>query len=237
MPEKANSLMLVLPTITAPAARSRATTGASSLAGGASSSALEPASVVSPRTLQRFLTDTGIPASSEGTMPAKRSASLASAAASAASRQTLTKARLPSPLGSSMRARAASVSLRELTRPAASSAARCRMVGLSGGVAILLLFAAVLDQVVDHGGIGERRGVTEIGEIVLGDLAQDAPHDLARACLGQAGCPLDDVGRRDRANLLAHPADQLLAHSLGGLLARVQSDVGIDSLALDVVRE
>jgi hypothetical protein len=82
-PEKANSLMLVLPTITAPAARRRATTGASCWAGGASSSAVEPASVVSPATLHRFLIDTGRPASGEGTMPALRSASLASAAARA----------------------------------------------------------------------------------------------------------------------------------------------------------
>jgi cyclopropane-fatty-acyl-phospholipid synthase len=35
------------------------------------------------------------------------------------------------------------------------------------------------DEVVDDGRIGQRRGIAECAEIVLGDLAQDAPHDLA----------------------------------------------------------
>src|SRR6476619_3537853 len=49
------------------------------------------------------------------------------------------------------------------------------------------LVLAVLDQVVDDRWIGQRRGVAEIGEIVLGDLEHDAPHDLARARLAEAG--------------------------------------------------
>src|SRR3712207_7257753 len=40
------------------------------------------------------------------------------------------------------------------------------------------------------------------------DLAQDAAHDLAGARLGQAGRPLDRVGRGDGADLLAHPGDR-----------------------------
>ena len=71
------------------------------------------------------------------------------------------------------------------------------------------LVLPVLNEVVDHGGIGQRRGVAEIGEIVLGDLAQDAAHDLAGARLGQAGRELDQIGRGDRADLLAHPVAQL----------------------------
>ena len=59
--------MLVRPTSTAPAARSRATTGASRAAGGRSSSAFEPASVTSPATSNRSLIDTGSPASGEAT--------------------------------------------------------------------------------------------------------------------------------------------------------------------------
>src|ERR1051325_10599409 len=219
--------MLVLPTITAPAARSRATTGASALAGGASSSALEPASVVSPATLHKFLIDTGMPASGEGTRPALRWTSLASAAASAWSRHTLMNARPPSPLGSAMRPSACSVRAREVVRPAARSAASCRMVGFTYFGSL----GSVLHKVVDHGGIGEGRRVAEVAEIVLGDLAQDAAHDLARACLGQAGRPLDDVGRGDRADLLAHPGDQLLAQVFRGLLAGLQGHVGIDALA------
>src|SRR5262245_21498974 len=45
MPEKANSVMLVLAAITAPAARSRRSAGASVAAGGASASTLDPARV------------------------------------------------------------------------------------------------------------------------------------------------------------------------------------------------
>jgi hypothetical protein len=37
-----------------------------------------------------------------------------------------------------------------------------------------LLVLPVLHEVVDHGGIGQRRGVAEAGRFVLGDLAQDA---------------------------------------------------------------
>jgi hypothetical protein len=47
---KANSTMLVRPTITAPAARRRATAGASAFAGAASASSFEPARVGSPAT-------------------------------------------------------------------------------------------------------------------------------------------------------------------------------------------
>ena len=37
----------------------------------------------------------------------------------------------------------------------------------------------IVDKLLDDGRIGQRRDVAEIAEIVLGDLAQDAPHDLA----------------------------------------------------------
>ncbi len=99
-----------------------------------------------------------------------------------------------------------------------------------------LRFCRLLDEVVDHGGVGEGRGVAEAAELVLGDLAQDAAHDLAGARLGQAGRELDEVGRGDRADLLAHPGDELLAQVLARLLAGHQRDVGVDALALDVVR-
>src|SRR3974377_2384434 len=41
-------------------------------------------------------------------------------------------------------------------------------------------------QIVDDGRVGERRGVAEITELVLRDLAQDATHDLARTRFRQA---------------------------------------------------
>jgi len=48
----------------------------------------------------------------------------------------------------------------------------------------VLLVLAVLDQIVDHGGIRQRRGVAETSRLVLGDLAQDAAHDLAGTGFG-----------------------------------------------------
>jgi hypothetical protein len=42
-------------------------------------------------------------------------------------------------------------------------------------------------------GVGQRAGVAELVRLVLGDLAQDAPHDLAAAGLRQARRPLDHV--------------------------------------------
>ncbi len=53
---------------------------------------------------------------------------------------------------------------------------------------------AVADQVVDDRRIGQSRGVAERGELILGDLAQDAPHDLAGARLRQSRREMDDVG-------------------------------------------
>jgi len=42
-----------------------------------------------------------------------------------------------------------------------------------------LLVLTVLDEIVDNSGVRQCRGVAEAGRFVLGDLAQDAPHDLA----------------------------------------------------------
>ena len=86
MPEKANSVMLVLATITAPAARSRRTIAASAAAGAASSARIfEPARVGSPATSNKSLMLTIAPSSGPSEMPSAARASAASAAARAAS--------------------------------------------------------------------------------------------------------------------------------------------------------
>src|SRR3546814_17687138 len=59
---------------------------------------------------------------------------------------------------------------------------------------------------------------------------------LPGARLRQAGRPLDEIGRGDRADLLAHPLHQLLAQRVGRLLANLQRDIGVDALPLDGVR-
>src|SRR5712672_2339044 len=98
-----------------------------------------------------------------------------------------------------------------------------------------LLVLPVLDEIIDHGGIGERRGVAEAARFVLRDLAQDTAHDLAGSGFGQARRELDQIGRGDRADVLAHPRHQFLAQRFGGLLAGHQRHVSVDALALDVV--
>ena len=86
-----------------------------------------------------------------------------------------------------------------------------------GQAAASFLFWRCCDEIVDHGGIRQGRGVAEAARLVLGDLAQDAAHDLAGAGLRQARCELDLVGRRDRADVLAHPRHQFLAQLLARL--------------------
>jgi len=68
-----------------------------------------------------------------------------------------------------------------------------------------LLLRPVLHQVGDDRRIGQRRRIAEVRCIALRNLAQNTPHDLAGARLGQSGRELDDVGPRDRPDLLADP--------------------------------
>ncbi len=76
------SVVVVLPTITAPAARSPVTSGASSATAAASVSRL-PRRVGSPATSTRSLTVTGTPSSSPSGRPARQRAALSPAASSA----------------------------------------------------------------------------------------------------------------------------------------------------------
>gem|GEM_PF-4032660 len=94
----------------------------------------------------------------------------------------------------------------------------------------------MFDQVIDDGGIGERRGVTQRAEIVFGDLAQDTAHDLAGAGFRQAGSELDLVRCCHRADLIAHMLDEFGAQRFVAGLARHQRHIAIDALSLDMVR-
>src|SRR3954452_19203414 len=123
--------------------------------------------------------------------------------------------------------------------PAQQRTAKCALRCVRGTRLPLrgLLVLPVLDEVVDHAGIGQGRGVAQAARLVLGYRAQDAAHDLAGARFWQTRCELNLVGRSDWADLLAHPGDELLAQILGWLDARHQGHIGVDALALDVVRE
>src|SRR3984893_5327536 len=94
----------------------------------------------------------------------------------------------------------------------------------------------MVDEVVDDSGLRQRRGVAEIIEFVLGDLAQNAAHDLAGSGLRQTGRELNQVRRGNRSDLLAHPSNQLSAQLLGGLFFGHQGHVRINALPLYVVR-
>ena len=76
-------------------------------------------------------------------------------------------------------------------------ARRCSRAGadagrVAGGPAAASAVGATLDEIVDDVGIGERGGVAERARIVLGDLPEDAAHDLAGAGFRQARRPLQD---------------------------------------------
>ena len=60
---------------------------------------------------------------------------------------------------------------------------------------------------------------------------------LPERVFGRPGAHWMWSGVRDRADLLAHPLREFLAQRVGRLLAGLQRDVGVDALALDVVRE
>ena len=190
--------MLVLPTITAPAARSRATTGASCCG--------RLRVVERPGARQRRLAGDVAQVLDRdrdaGERP-RHHPRLAQRVAGIGRGERLLLVDLDE--GPRAFARGILDAAERLFGELARGGAAGREVGrklLDGRVHLPLFFT----RSSTTGGIGEGRGVAEVAEIVLGDLAQDAAHDLARAGLGQAGRPLDHVGRGDRADLLAHPA-------------------------------
>ncbi len=88
----ANSWVCSFATTTAPAARNRATAGASAAAGGASASTFEPQRVGSPATSMRSFTPRATPCSGPRHRPCASSSVSAAAAASAPSRSRVTTA-------------------------------------------------------------------------------------------------------------------------------------------------
>src|ERR1700712_4759355 len=126
-------------------------------------------------------------------------------------------------------ARRSSASLRAAQRPG-HGAWQGGSLSLSG-----LLVLPVRHQIIHDRGIGQGRGIAEAARFVLGDLAQDAAHDLAGTGFWQAWGELDLVGRGDRADVLAHPGDQFLAQRVGRLNSGHERHISVDALPLDVV--
>jgi len=96
-----------------------------------------------------------------------------------------------------------------------------------------LLVGTIVYQFIHHRGVGE---VAEVAQVILGDLAQDAAHDLAGAGLGQARGKLDHVRFGDGTDLLHAHLYQFFFQFIVGSDAEHRSDVGVNPLALDLVR-
>src|SRR5438094_4311762 len=101
----------------------------------------------------------------------------------------------------------------------------------------LLAVHPVVDELLDDSGIGKGRHIAQGIVLVGGDLAQNAPHDLAGAGLGQTRRPLQHVGGGDRADLLSHPGHKLALELVAGLLLDPQGDISVNALSLEIVRK
>ena len=67
------------------------------------------------------------------------------------------------------------------------------------------------------------------------NFAQHTAHYLARACLGQARGPVNDIWCSKGADLGPHSSDKIFPHSLTASLAIVQRYICVDTLPLDWV--
>ena len=101
-----------------------------------------------------------------------------------------------------------------------------------------LAVATALDQPVDQSGIGQGRRVAEASEIILRDLPEDPAHDLAAPGLRQARSEVEEVGRRDRADLGSDVAAQLPFQRLVREIAQdFKTDLRFQSSAVSALQE
>ena len=107
---------------------------------------------------------------------------------------------------------------------------------LANAITAPLWLPASSNQSVDHGGIGQRRGIPQVVQFVRRNLAQDAAHDLSGPGLGQGFGPLDDIEFGDGADFGAHLSDECGAQCVRWFDALIQHDAGIDTLPLDHMR-
>src|SRR5699024_7558137 len=123
-------------------------------------------------------------------------------------------------------------------RPVPERGTGRRFCSSTQSVALAYRSAALLWQLFgDHvhdRGVGEGRGVPHVP--VLGDVPQQASHDLAGAGLGQLGHSQQAGGFGDRAEGATEVVTQLLEEFVGNtLLAPTEDDEADDRLACDLV--
>ncbi len=204
---KANCVVWVFPTMTAPAARSRATAGASA-PGVRCANDGAPARVGSPATSMMSLIPTGTPWSAPTGRPAATSPSRSRACARAPSASTATQARSRSSVAA-MRARQASttsVAVNVRSRMASTVSTTPRSVG-SGAVTVDGILAGR-----DIAGRLSSRGGTSAGpaedEVAAGDEGLQlrdglVPRRLAEPAVRDEGQPVGRHARRqDRVDAL-----------------------------------
>src|SRR5260370_15427968 len=210
--------MLSAPTSTAPAASSRAISVASRAAGAHSRLILEPASVGSPATSNRFLTANGTPASGPSSRPSSRALSITRALASARSPSTAVKA-LSTGLSAAMRARATRTTALALVRPSRTAAA------ISVAYAQAVSIRPVLGQkdrgrfgIVGQGKVCERGGKSKCRREIGLDRAFPRRLDFK---IERARRSLDKVVERIARCLLGAPELSFAAHARRGGSARL----------------
>ena len=90
-----------------------------------------------------------------------------------------------------------------------------------------------INQMLHHTRVSQCGNIPQALIFSRGNLAQDPPHDLARAGFRQPRRPLDDIRRGNRADLPAHPVFQFQAQLLVRLFTVFQGDIDINTLSLD----
>src|SRR4051812_47116905 len=104
--------------------------------------------------------------------------------------------------------------------------------GNAGEIRLLALGLALLDlalELLHDVGVAQRRDVAELA--ALGDVAQQAAHDLARACLGQVVGPDDALRPRELADPLGHMLADVADQLLGAVEVALQGHERRDRLA------
>mmetsp|Transcript_37253 Transcript_37253/g.99429 ORF Transcript_37253/g.99429 Transcript_37253/m.99429 type:complete len:338 (-) Transcript_37253:1076-2089(-) len=102
--------------------------------------------------------------------------------------------------------------------------------GVQEGLRLLL-------ELVDNARVQQRRRVAETRGVVLGDLSEDAPHDLAAPRLRQRAREENVVRLRERPDRLPNAHDQLLLQGVIALDSFLQDDVTEQARTLHLVRE
>src|SRR5664280_393897 len=101
------------------------------------------------------------------------------------------------------------------------------------GTLVLLRRAALVANHVDHSSIRQGGRIAE--DAILGDVAQEPAHDLARARLGQIRREHQELRASDRADDVGDVLAQLDGQRIVRLDSGAQDDEGEDCLATDLV--